>query len=1133
MKTEAMTTPLGIDTRTPSFSWHMTAERIGARQTAYRIEASDKSDFSAIVWDSGKIMSSQSVGIIYDGEPLKARTRYYWRVTIWDEHGDKQEIGVSWFETGLFGKSFFLQNHAQWIGSPYPSTNTDDLNTYLVSLRVRAVSEPVGVVLAARNRDNYLLFSFDMRVRRLYVKEYSDNTWTTGVPSVTTCGRNDGYPIAAEAIAEGQEFDEHLIQITVRETRAIVTVNNVVIADDTLIPDNPPNQPRKAYLMLFGLKQERGSAVYDRISIANASTGEVYQADCFDDDNGILSSLGTVQNGKLIVKREFHLISAVPPVSVRRAFSVDKKIKSARLYASAMGFYEAYINGEKIGGAFFAPGFTDYRRRMYYQTYDLTAQIKQGQNTIGAVVTKGYYTGFVGYSPHPMIYGRKNAFIGVLALTFEDGDEKIIVTDDTWEFSDKTPVIDADFQQGETYDARLKFDWNAPSVCRTRKCAVLETPRGVILEAQKGPHACMERILSPIKQWEAPKGHFIYDFGQNIVGTIRLKVRGMCGLSIKLRYGEMCAKNGTVYVKNLRTAASTDSYTCGGDTEETFIPSFTAHGFRYLEISGNGISLKTNECIVSAEGLVLTNTPEQTGTFVCSDAAVNQLQNNIQWGQRGNSLLVYTDCPQRNERMGWTGDAQVFAGTAAYNMDVQSFMNKWLTDLRDAQRLYHKNGAIPDTAPLGGDNRPDGCGGWGDAAVIVPWEMYRAYGDLRILKENYEMMKRWVAYQSGENRQNCGLRTLDGIPVPENSDLSKKPYLQVQQRRGDHLAYDETTPFILSATAYAAHSADLLSRIASLLGHTDDAEKYRRRFENIRTAFQQAWVKEDGSIAYWGEMSKSQRDRSGNQINRTYYSEAADSAAHPSQTAYALAIDFHLMRQGTISRTAQYFSQAIQRNGGKPSVGFLGVSHLAPALSKIGLTETAFTLLLQTEYPGWLYSVKNGATTIWERWNSYIAETDTFGDASMNSFNHYAYGAIGQWMYRTITGIDTGDGADEAGYKKIILKPTVGGSLTYAKGSLRSPHGMIRSHWQVTGSLLHYTCTIPPNTTAVLYLPASEITENKKPIEKADGVTFLRAENGVSVFRLESGSYDFIGRLTSAPKETYHMYKNEVYSHET
>ncbi|MBQ8301610.1 MAG: family 78 glycoside hydrolase catalytic domain, partial [Clostridia bacterium] len=596
-----------------------------------------------------------------------------------------------------------------------------------------------------------------------------------------------------------------------------------------------------------------------------------------------------------------------------------------------------------------------------------------------------------------------------------------------------------------------------------------------VMTSQCGPTAKVIDTFDGKFSCEMPSGHFVYDMGQNMVGTVRVRLKGKRGQSVKIRYGEMAYKDGSVYIANLRSAANTDVYVLKGDGEEGFVPSFVSHGFRYVEITGNGCEV-SRDMIVEVKGLVIANVKDVTGGFECSNSLVNKLQSNIQWGLKGNSLLVLTDCPQRNERMGWTGDGQVFARTGAYNMDMKAFTDKWLLDMADGQLMYNKNGAVPDTAPLGGDNRKDGCGGWGDASVIVPWEMYMAYGDVRVLEDNYEMMKKWVDYQNRDDRQHCGLRIVDGVEMPDKSDFSTEPFLQVQQCRGDHLTFDSSTPYIYSATAYAAHSADLLSCIAEILGKADDAEKYRARFENIKKAFNEAWVKDDGSIGYWGEASAmtphcgEAKSIDGSISRYTYYSDEENSQHHPSQTAYALAIAFDLIDEEKIAHTAKCFKDTIIRNNGKLTVGFLGISHLAVALSKAGFDDMAFTLLEQEENPSWLYRVKNGSTTIWERWDSYLAETDTFGDVAMNSFNHYSYGAIGEWMMSDILGIKP----LEAGYKRFILAPKWGGTLTYAKGFHVSPYGEIKSAWKKENGKIKYECTIPANTTAIAYLDGKE-----------------------------------------------------------
>lgn len=1117
MKTENMINPLGIDKEKPFFGWKMKADGYDIKQDIYRIIVSKNEDMTDIVWDSREEKSDISQNIRYNGEKLEKSTRYFWSVFVRDNNGNEHTANA-FFETGLMGKDKSVWDNAKWIGSPKNTMNTELLQTYEINADFKC-NKKVGFAIGARNKDNYVLIDIDMENAKVYAYEYADNAWTDYIQTVTPIGSENGYEIPEKL------NDWNNIKINIENRKAVVYINGeAVIENDEFIPKNPPNRPKKEGMFLFGIKAEKSVCEFDNIKISNTEDNTVYQQDDFSDDTGILSALGRVENGRLIIGNEFNLINPVPSVNVRKIFDVSKKVKSARLYSSAMGFYDVYINGEKVNKTYYNPGFTDYRKRIYYQVYDITDKLTDRQNSIGAIVAKGYYTGTVGYSGN-MIYGKKNYFIAKCVIEYTDGSSEIIVTDRSWQFTDKGSVMTADYLQGEDYDARFEFDWNDTSDKRWGDCGMIDFPEyakatnGVLenvkfeLVSQMDTGAEFIEKLMPVGDvTEAVKGHFVYDLGQNIVGSVYLKMRGRKGKSIKIRYGEMCYKDARLYVANLRTAANTDTYTFKDDNTAEFIPTLTSHGYRYVEISGNGYTLtrsELDEMILEIAGYVIANTKEKTGSFECSNKDINRLQKNIQWGQIDNSLLVYTDCPQRNERMGWTGDAQVFARTASHNYYVKAFMNKWIADMYDAQILYNRDGAMPDTAPLGGDNRKmGGCGGWGDAAVIVPWEMYRAYGDINILADNYEMMKKWVDYQSRDDRQYNGVRTVDGVEVPDKSDLSKEPFIQVQQSRGDHLTFDESTPFILSATAYSAYVAKLLSKIADILGKREDSVKYKKRFEDIKNAFCDAWVQEDGTIAYWGEMSKGVKDINGNIINKTYYSNKDASNAKPSQTAYALAIDFDLIPHDKLDGAIKAFKESIDDRGGKLSVGFLGISHLAPALTKAGLDDMAFALLEQEENPSWLYSVKNGATTIWERWNSYIAETGEFGDVNMNSFNHYSYGAIGEWIYGHILGINTSEEKGECGYKKIILKPNYGGKLTYASGCYESEYGKIKSAWEISGDEFIYNVTIPANTEAVIYLPVSEMTGSVREnvISKGESGKYF-------VFEAGSGEYSFRGKI--------------------
>lgn len=1071
---------LGLDDDRIYFGWKLASDERNVLQESCRVILSKDEGMTWAVWNSGVVRTQESAYFLYKGGELEASTRYYWRVEVTDNHGNSAASDVEWFETGLKGCTCNVWDGAEFIGSPEDTVNTDGVYEYRITAAfVLEEGEHTSFAFGLRDKDNYTAVELDVKAMRLFVWEYNDGAWKDAVPIVSTLGRQEGYELA-DIYKDGVE---NRISIEVEQGYICVCINDIPVIDrEDILPQDEAFLPRRRGLKCVGIKQWKGKIHFSDYFI------EINNPKCSENMDNSRNCLCTYND--LTVDREFAVFSPVGSVCVKKTFEKrkDATIISARLYATAMGFYDVYMNGKKVNKGFYNPGFTDYRKRMAYQTYDVTEYMSDGTNVLGAVVMKGYYTGYVGYTPFPMVYGRKNAFLGKLVLNYSDGSSKTIVTDGSWLFTDKGPVMYADYQQGEIYDARKELDWLDEKDMRFGNCGIIPWPDKVIptngtlpdseeflVTAQEGDEAYIERVLKPdMNCIENPKGHFVYDFGQNMVGTVRLALNGTGrrGTSIKLRYVEMSYPDGRLYIANMRSAANTDCYTMKGSPEEMFVPTGSCHGFRYMEISGNGFELSKEELdriLISAEGLVLTNTTHTAGGFVCSNEDVNKLQNNIVWGQRGNSLLVYTDCPQRNERMGWTGDAQVFAATAAFNMDIKPFMEKWLTDVRDAQLMYNRDGAVPDTAPLGGDNRRmGGCAGWGDAAVIVPWELYKATGDKGILEKNYAMMKAWIEYQGRDDRQFCGERVVDGIAVPECSDMSSQRYIQIQQSRGDHLTFDAGTPFILTATAYAAYVAKLAAGIAQLLGKTEDAESFMERYENVRQAFNEAWVCEDGSLAYWGEMSKSEPDSYGNIINKTRYCDGEDRTRRPSQTAYALAIDFDLIPEEKMAKAGQCLNQAVFDRDGKLSVGFLGISHLVPALCKAGFYDTAFALLEQTGFPGWLYSVKNGATTIWERWNSYIAETGTFGDVSMNSFNHYSYGAIGEWMYRTIAGIRTDEREGMTGYKHIILCPHTGGSLTYARAWHESIYGCIESCWEKKDGRIHYHFVVPPNTTATI-----------------------------------------------------------------
>jgi alpha-L-rhamnosidase len=605
---------------------------------------------------------------------------------------------------------------------------------------------------------------------------------------------------------------------------------------------------------------------------------------------------------------------------------------------------------------------------------------------------------------------------------------------------------------------------------------------GIARTAMRGPTVKRILELRPITEpRELTDGHgsrWIYDLGQNMVGRLRIRVRGAAGTTLTLRHAEMLSPDGTLYTTNLRTAKQIDYYTLKGAGEEVWEPRFTFHGFQYVELSGYPGTPSRD----TLTGVVIHSAIEQTGSFACSDPLLTQLQHNIEWGQRGNFVDVPTDCPQRDERLGWTGDAQVFVATAAFNFDVAGFFAKWTRDVEDEQS---PEGAYPMVVPNPMVRRNarstwpaaavDGGPAWADAGVIVPWAIYQAYGDTRILAERYESMRRYVDFLHATSRD--GLRCY--------------PDYDGWHGFGDWLALDGSsdrfgnTAKELLGTAFYAYSSKLFSQIAGVLGKTKDAEQYQALFEEVRRAFQERFVTPRGLIG------------------------------GATQTAYVLALHFDLLPEELRPVALEELVRDIERRDNHLSTGFVGTPYISRVLSDNGRPDVAYKLLRQTTWPSWLYSVTQGGTTIWERWDGWTHDRG-FQDAGMNSFNHYAYGAIGAWMYATVAGIAIDP--ERPGYKHVVMRPIPGGELTSASAELRSVYGPIRSAWTLKDGAFDWQIVIPANTTATVYVPASasaEVREGEAPA--AEGVCFLRREAGVAVYEVVAGTYRFTVRDSRVP----------------
>ncbi len=744
---------------------------------------------------------------------------------------------------------------------------------------------------------------------------------------------------------------------------------------------------------------------------------------------------------------------------LRKEIRLKKPVKTAYAYTTALGLYHFYINGERIGADEFTPGWTSYNKHLLYQIYDVADALSEGVNTLGAELGAGWYKGDMGFRRVRNHYGRKTAFSCLLKVVYEDGECETFGTDAQWKGS-FGPILFSEIYDGETYDARLEIDgWNENGCDESGWQAVSEVPFDIsVLTPQSG---CKVREISriPAKRiFRTPQGDTVIDFGQNMTGWIEFRVKGQPGDKAELNCFEVLDADGNVYLDNLRTAKATVTYICGDGEEHIFHENFSFQGFQYAKIASWPGEPKTEDFTAC----VLHSDMEPAGNFECSDPDVNQLHHNILWGMKGNFLDVPTDCPQRDERLGWTGDAQIFCRTAAYLMDTYTFYRKWLADMA-ADQL--ENGGVPHVIPdvligKAGDDKimKDGdhsAAAWADADVIIPWTMYLMYGDTEVIRKQYDSMKKWIGFMREHSEGNIW-----------NYQLQFGDWVALDAEEG---SYFGATPNDLTCTAYYAYSTQLFSKMAAIIGETEDAEEYGKLYEEIKKTYQETFF-ENGHL-------KAQ-----------------------TQTAQIVSLYFNLVPEEYRGNVTGDLLRLLEEQNGHLVTGFVGTPYFCHALSQNGHTKEAYELLLKDDFPSWLYQVKQGATTVWEHWDGKKPD-GTMWSPDMNSFNHYAYGAVAEWIYRMAAGIEVKE--DGAGFKRFILEPHPGGGFTYMKAEHDCLYGKIRSEWEMQGSRLSMTVEIPCNTTAVIRpWGISAVTE-------ADGLKFeetaegLQAEAGSGIYRIE------------------------------
>ena len=790
----------------------------------------------------------------------------------------------------------------------------------------------------------------------------------------------------------------------------------------------------------------------------------------------------------------------------RREFSADREVRRATIFATALGIYELHLNGHRVDDTRFAPGWCDYRQRAYYHTHDVTELVRLGSNALGAWVADGWYSGYLAFGLNEAMgtervgrytYGKTPCFKAQLEIEFSDGSREIVPTDRTWKVTGDGPIQEADLLMGEAYDARRELTgWTEPGYDdRDWQNAILASENGSTkaqfwefknpqdegaepqmvaeeidlgfkapgkLEAFPGNPVRPIRKIGPIGIHEPEDGVYIFNLGQNIAGVVRLRITGKAGQEITIRHGEMLNPDGSLMTANLRRARATDCYTCKGDPEgETYTPRFTYHGFQYVELTG----LDHRPALEAVTGVVLMSEVKDTSEFECSAPVINRLYENTVWTQRANFLDIPTDCPQRDERVAWTGDAQVYARAATYNADVAAFYTKWLRELMESQR---PSGTFPGYAPFPFQHLWDFGSAWSDAAIICPWTVWRAYDDTRVIEACWEPMTRFMDWRRRSMKDHLGV--VHGNPW------------------GDWLNQNEATPFDYIDTIYLAHTAQLMGEMAAAIGREKEAGEYTDLFAKVRSAFAEKYLQADDTLTV------------------------------DTQTAYAMALFMDLIPEDRRAKVGDRLARKIRDNGVRMTTGFLGSRPLLPALSGVGHHDLAMELLQSHQFPSWGYEVMQGATTIWERWDGYTTEHGFDGEsgdqnAEMNSFSHYSFGAVVEWMFYQLAGIDQAN----PGFKHIILQPgpaTTGSNpdrkpIDWVKASYQSIYGKIVSEWRVSDGRLETRITIPPNTTATLKLPA----KNPDCVEGIAGAVFQEMANNRAVIELQSGSYHFTTEL--------------------
>lgn len=1164
LQTNYQTTPLGTDLTTPQFSWQMKAldNKRGYKQVAYQIVVADEKGKE--VWNSQKINTDVAHGIQYKGETLKPTTRYTWKLTVWGNFGKDLATASSWFETGFLNPKQEAWSGAQWIGggdedmvfySPYQgmfkiqfgiqldkASNSTKAAFIFGANDWRLMNKNLNLMGRENDKnESYIALELD-------ISELTETQNTEGVAklNIYRVGYTDkdkadtpfkSIKIPQSIINNANKYEKHTIYTHTTDFGIFEFFIDGI--DDAHKIEDASMKPASRFapkglnlnpigsghdyisfplLADIGFKTETNQKAYfSEVLIKNFRLpSNILFSENLKDNKTIFNSPNiSIENGQYAMQGNT-LFTANPSRNatpmLRSVFNVSEKtVKKARLYVTARGIYEMYLNGKRISNDYFNPGLTQYNKNLMYQTYDITASLNKGQNAIGAWLSEGWWSGNLTYEGHNWNYfGDRQSLLSKIVITYSDGSEQTLTSNDRdWTLYTEGAVRCGSFFQGEVYDATKEDAINGWTTAtyndKAWKKAVVVPLEGTSfpnlkyndfkLVGQMGDNATIVKTLTAIGVEEVRPKVFVYDMGQNLIGIPQISIKsGKKGQVVTMRFAEVKYPNlpdykgneGMVMMENIRAALAHDTYILkGGD--EVIQPRFTFHGYRFMEITGIDAAIPTP----SVKALVISSVSELASSYETSNPLVNKLWENITWSLRSNFLSIPTDCPNRNERMGWSGDISVFAKSATYLTDANLFLRRHLLGMRDIQ---FDNGRFTDVAPVGG-----GFGGtlWGSAGITVAYETYRQYGDLQLLAEHYEAMKRYIDFLNSKIDKETGI--LNEGPLGD--------WLSPENSKNDN------TLFWMS---YFAYDLDIMSQMATALGKNDDANTFKNRSTEIKKAFNDIYidktthktVKSGLKTGFMGAPNESDKRNSSDK-----------GVIMDTQASYAIPLALGTFNDENKPFAIQLLKESIQRKSKDDSgverpeyslmTGFIGTASISQALSENGSDDVAYRLLTNKQYPSWLYSVVNGATSIWERLNSYTVENGFGGNNSMNSFNHYSFGAVAAWMYNHSLGIQRHP--TKTGFQEFILKPTPdpNKNITSAKGHVNTMYGTIKSAWNTEGGKQIFKISVPANSTSILYLPAknaTQIMESGKPISKWKGISIEKDKVAIP---LGSGEYSF------------------------